>query len=64
MQAVFGYEALVAKIPGASERTFRRMVAQGSIPHRRLSGKLIVFDVDAVQRALLSTRGEPEKAGR
>jgi hypothetical protein len=58
MQAVIGYPALSQRIPGSSVRTLRRMVAEGAIPFRRLSGKLVVFDCDAVQKALLSDRAD------
>jgi predicted site-specific integrase-resolvase len=53
MNVVFGYQQLSNRLPGVSIRTLRRLVAAGAIPFRRLSGKVVVFDLDAVQKALM-----------
>jgi hypothetical protein len=53
MNVVFGYQQLANHLPGISIRALRRLVASGSIPFRRLSGKTVAFDIDAVQKALM-----------
>lgn len=64
MHVVIGYPALAAELPGASVRTLRRMVHNGQIPFRRLSGKLVAFDLDAVSRALIGEHGAESSRGR
>ena len=45
------------KYTGLSPRTISRLMAEGQIPHRRLSHKLVMFRITDVDRALASLGG-------
>ena len=52
----------VAQYTGVSPRTISRWIAEGRLPHRKLSGRLILFRRQDVDRAIERMSEEYEDA--